>query len=185
MDLADRLYFVANVIDNVYGNKTLSQDQPSVTESKINVPSGMRPTPPPAIVLSDSDDDDSPSSAAAQSQTDSRNWTTSIQQPSASTLAYKNLRQSQEEPLDEPAKKRRREAEELVKSLDRPKTFTCGISYSGDKPEKEFSDNAKQDIRKALPALKTHRHFFHYMVWATVERLKCDHCRLCKNTFKP
>ena len=86
--------------------------------------------------------------------------------------------------LDEPAKKRRREAENLVKQLDRPKTYNCGISYQGDQKERDFSEGAKANIKANLPALRNHRHLFHYMAWATMERLECEHCRKCTNEYR-
>lgn len=86
--------------------------------------------------------------------------------------------------LDEPARKRRREAENLVKKLDKPKTFTCGVSYPGDQKERDFSEGAKNNIKANLPALKNHRHLFHYMAWATMERLECEHCRKCTNEYR-
>ena len=86
--------------------------------------------------------------------------------------------------LDEPERKRRREAEEMVRSLTKPTQSSCGVQYSGDQEEKRFSDDAKEKMRKRLPALKNHKHLFHYMVWATLERLDCDHCRQCPNSFQ-
>ena len=86
--------------------------------------------------------------------------------------------------LDESERKRRREAEELVRSLNRPSSYTCGVSYSGDREEKQFSDDAKGKIKERLPALKNHKHIFRYMVWTTLERLDCTYCRQCTNTFK-
>lgn len=86
--------------------------------------------------------------------------------------------------LDEPLLKRRRESEAVVQSLDKQKTFSCGISYTGDHKEKEFSDNAKKKIKAALPALKKHVHLFHYMVFATNDRIYCEHCKECPNDFK-
>ena len=86
-------------------------------------------------------------------------------------------------PLDEVAKKRRREAEALVSKLQKKKTFTCGVSYPGDEKERDFSEGIKRDLRRHLPALKTHMHLFRYMAWATMERLECQHCRKCTNTY--
>lgn len=86
--------------------------------------------------------------------------------------------------LDEPERKRRREAEEMVRSMSKVKSYACGVSYNGDQAEQRYSDDAKSTIRTRLPALKTHRHIFRYMVWATLERLDCDHCRQCPNTFQ-
>ena len=85
---------------------------------------------------------------------------------------------------DEHTRKRQREAESIVKTL-KPQNYSCGISYtSGDQKEKEFSDGIKSDIRQHLPSLKTHMHIFHYMAWATTERLGCDYCRKCPNVYK-
>ena len=81
-------------------------------------------------------------------------------------------------------RKRRKEAEDLVKSMTQSKSSTCGVSYTGDQGEKKFSDDAKRQLQDRLPALKTHRHMFRYMVWATLERLDCNHCRQCPNTFQ-
>lgn len=109
----------------------------------------------------------------------------SSQQPvPAVPSMYRRFSNQQPEVLDEPAKKRRREAEAMVKKMQRPKTFACGISYQGDENERNFSEGFKDDVRKHLPALRTHQHLFHYMAWATTERLECSHCRLCPNTFK-
>ena len=87
-------------------------------------------------------------------------------------------------PLDEATKKRRREAQALVRQLDqKKKTFTCGVSYPGDEKEHDFSEGIKGDLRRHLPALKTHRHLFHYMAWVTMDRLECQHCQKCPNTY--
>ena len=91
---------------------------------------------------------------------------------------------SQPKPLDAIDRKRRREAEEMVKKLNKRQTHSCGLSYTGDKTEKEFSDGIKEDLKHKLPALKGHREIFHYMAWATTERLECDHCRQCPNTYQ-
>lgn len=100
-----------------------------------------------------------------------------------SAVIHNSLYRPQPQVLDEPAKKRRREAEAMVKKLERPKIHSCGVSYNGNEKEQEFSDTSKEKIKGALPALKTHRHLFHYMVWSTVERLECLHCRKCTNEF--
>ena len=101
------------------------------------------------------------------------------------TASYRQLGQrSRAWELDEPERKRRREAEEMVQSLSRSTQSSCGVQYTGDQAERQFSDDAKEKIRKRLPALKNHKHLFRYMVWATLERLDCDHCRQCPNTFQ-
>ena len=109
-----------------------------------------------------------------------------LQQQSAPTPAsmYKRFSSSQPQVLDEPAKKRRREAEIMVRNIQRPKTFNCGISYQGDQHEKDFSDGIKEDLKHHLPALRNHMHMFHYMAWATTERLECQHCRKCPNEYQ-
>lgn len=86
-------------------------------------------------------------------------------------------------PLDEATRKRRREAEALVRNLQKKQSYTCGVSYPGDKEERDFSEGIKADLKSNLPALKTHRHLFRYMAWATMERLECKHCRQCTNTY--
>ena len=86
---------------------------------------------------------------------------------------------------DEEERKRRKEAEEMAKSLSRPKSVACGVGYNGDQEEKRYSDDAKDKIKKRLPALKNNMLLFHYMVWSTLERLDCNHCRKCPNEFQP
>ncbi len=85
--------------------------------------------------------------------------------------------------IDEIGKKRRCEAENMVKQISKRTNYTCGVSYSGDLEEHKFSDGIKKDLREKLPALKNHRHIFHYMAFATTDRLECSHCRLCPNTY--
>lgn len=91
------------------------------------------------------------------------------------------FRRPQLEVLDEPAKKRRHEAEVLVRALERPKTFSCGVAYTGDEKERDYTKQFKEELKRHMPALKNHMHIFRYMAWATVERFECPHCRLCKN----
>ena len=92
---------------------------------------------------------------------------------------------SQPKALDAIGRKRRREAEEMVKKLPKPQTYSCGLSYTtGDKKEKKFSDGIKEDLKHQLPALKVNRDIFHYMAWATTQRLECDHCRKCPKTYQ-
>ena len=97
---------------------------------------------------------------------------------------YKRFSNSQPEPLDAIARKRRREAEEMVRKLDRPQSYTCGLSYTGDERERDFSNGIKEDLKHHLPALKINRHIFHYMAWATTQRLECNHCKKCPNTYQ-
>ena len=97
--------------------------------------------------------------------------------------SFQSYTRPQPEVLDEPARKRRCEADALVKSLKRPKTFSCGISYQGDANEKEYSDGVKEFMKKHLPALKNHRHIFRYMAWTTQERIECEHCKQCPNEY--
>ena len=159
--LTDRLYTVAELVEETY---TSNLDATNLTGIKnedvtvIRIPTPPRPVAPIPV-------------AVAPSQTPF---------PPSATI-HNSLYRPQPQILDEPAKKRRREAEEMVKKLDRPKTYSCGVPYSGDEKEHEFSEKSKQKIRSALPALKTHRHLFRYMVWSTVERLECQHCRQCTN----
>ena len=95
---------------------------------------------------------------------------------------YKDLYRPRKEVLDEPARKRRREASEMVKNLKRTESLQCGCSYTDGENERKFSDNSKKEIKKLLPDLKTNKHLFHYMVFATLEHLNCDYCRQCPNT---
>ncbi len=106
------------------------------------------------------------------------------QQRSAPASMYKRFDSSPPpNVLDEVAKKRRLEAERMVDQLKKKTTFSCGVGYTGDKQEKDFSDGIKEDIKKHLPALKIQMHLFHYMAWATTERLECAHCRQCPNVY--
>ena len=112
-----------------------------------------------------------------------------VQPPSANRgtplATYRQLgKRSRAWELDEEEKKRRKEAEEMVRSLSQPKSVACGLAYNGDQEEKRYSDDAKNKVKERLPALKNNRHLFHYMVWATLERLDCDHCRRCPNKFQ-
>ena len=152
------------------------------------------------IIQDDDDDDDLPVVAGSRPTVPiqrpipapadlSANIPPPPQPPSADHLSpmasYHQLgKRSRAWELDEAERKRRREAERLVQSLDRPTQHSCGVSYSGDQAEKRFSDDAKEKMKQRLPALKTHRHLFRYMVWATLERLDCDHCRQCPNAFQ-
>ena len=86
--------------------------------------------------------------------------------------------------LDERDRKRRREAEEMVKSMKPTKSFACGCSYQDGEEERSFSDGSKKKIKKLLPALKTNKPLFHFMVFATLDRLECEHCLKCPNVFK-
>jgi len=105
------------------------------------------------------------------------------QQTAHQSSMYRRFGNPKPASKDEHAKKRQREAELMVKKLNRPQSYSCGISYQGDEKEKDFSDGIKSDLKNHLPSLKNHRHFFHYMAWATTERLECDHCRKCPNVF--
>ena len=86
--------------------------------------------------------------------------------------------------LDEQARKRRREAEEMVKSMKPTKSFACGCSYQDGEEERSFSNDSKKKIKELLPALKTNKPLFHFMVFATLDRLECEHCRQCPNVFE-
>ena len=100
---------------------------------------------------------------------------------SAPISMFQRFSKPQSEALDQPARKRIHESEMLVKKLEKRPAFSCGISYMGDEKEKEYSDRFKLALKQQLPALKTHRHMFRYMAWATVERSDCPHCRQCTN----
>ena len=85
--------------------------------------------------------------------------------------------------MDEATKKQRLNVEKMIKSLSKPKTHSCGVSYTGDEKEKKFSDGIKEDIKKKLPELKTNRLIFRYMAWTTQERLECSYCSQCTNEY--
>ncbi len=118
---------------------------------------------------------------------------TSQQHPSLSSQSQPNVVQSPLLPdismrfkkrsfvLDEHARRHSREAKELARLLEKQQSFSCGVGYTGNEKEKEFSDGIKRDIRDHLPHLKNHKVLFYYMALATRERLECDHCRKCKN----
>ena len=87
-------------------------------------------------------------------------------------------------PEEGPALKRRRlEAQAIVKKVQKPKTYTCacGVSYQDGLEERDFSNRVKREIQAKLPALSTHKRLFHYMVFATLDRLNCSHCSECPN----
>ena len=85
-------------------------------------------------------------------------------------------------PEEEPALKRRRlEAQAIVKKVQKPKTYACGVSYQDGLKEREFSNRVKRQIQDKLPELSTHKRLFHYMVFATLDRLNCNHCSECPN----
>ena len=105
-------------------------------------------------------------------------------QPPAPRSRYQEMFHPEPEVIDEQTRKRRSEAERIVKKLEKQKTYRCGLSYTGDENEKRSSDKAKEELKRKLPALRTNRHLFHYMVWATTERLDCNYCRECPNTYQ-
>ena len=85
-------------------------------------------------------------------------------------------------PEEGPALKRRRlEAQAIVKKVQKPKTYACGVSYQDGLEERDFSNRVKREIKDKLPALSTHKQLFHYMVFATLDRLNCNHCSECPN----
>lgn len=85
-------------------------------------------------------------------------------------------------PEEEPALKRRRlEAQAIVKKVQKPKTYACGVSYQDGLKERDFSNKVKRQIQDKLPELSTHKRLFHYMVFATLDRLNCNHCSECPN----
>ena len=89
------------------------------------------------------------------------------------------------EDLDEPTRKRQREAADLAERLGKKtKSVSCGCSYQDNEEEHKFSENNKKEIKRMLPKLKTHKLLFHYMVSATQHRLKCEHCGQCPNLLE-
>ena len=126
--------------------------------------SSVTPTPPPPSL---------PRSSSAPTA-----------QPTPSRSLYQRTLHPEPEVDDEHSRKRKREAAEMVKKLERPKTFSCGVQYQGDSNDKRHSDDAKDAIKRKLPALRNNRHLFNYMVWATMERIDCNHCRKCPNTYQ-
>lgn len=178
--LADRLYHVADLADRRYNVVEVSDESQSAESGQLGVTpsasvrvkheSGAAPSTPPVAVKKEKRGVPSPPMRAP---------TTS----QAVVPTYNRFTNPQPLVLDEPAKKRCREAEALVRGLDRPKSFSCGISYQGDDKEKEFGEGIKNDLKRQMPALKNHRHIFRYMAWATMERIECQHCRKCTNTY--
>ena len=145
-------------------NQHLGQDDdqpssahPSAHDQQPPQRASSRNLPPTAAVMTSSAD--SSEDVPPPVQPPSANRTTPL-------ATYQQLgKRSHAWELDEAERKRRKEAEELVKSMKQSKSFTCGVSYTGDEAEKRYSDDAKESIRSRLPALHTHRHLFRYMVW--------------------
>ncbi len=172
-------------------------DYESSDESDASSPTGVKhkestPTPPMGVSLQHAVKEEVQTSSTASS-TSQPSVAPSLppqlppqlpQQRSAPASMYKRFASSPPNVLDEVAKKRRLEAERMVRQLQKPKTFSCGVSYPGDQQEKYFSDGIKEDIKKRLPALRNHMHLFRYMAWATTERLECAHCRQCPNVYQ-
>ena len=101
-----------------------------------------------------------------------------IQQPA---MARSSPRREEHVQLDERKRKRQREAEALAERLQKRKAHSCGCSYTDDEEGYKFQDESKKRIKKALPALKTHKLLFNYMLLATLDRINCDHCLDCPN----
>ncbi len=183
--LADRLCEVADLVDRKCNSIEILDESEGEEYDSVEH-DGAAPTPPVANSAQQQSvkqeqpikhEGSTPSIPPQQS-------TGHVQQPGSSVPSmYSRFGNRQPEVLDEPARKRRREAEAMVQRLQRPKTFSCGISYQGDEKEREFSEGIKEDLRHHLPALKNHRHIFHYMAWATRERLECPHCRKCTSEY--
>ena len=72
---------------------------------------------------------------------------------------------------------------ESVKGNNKSVNRSCGVGYSSNEEEKEFSDKMK-DIIKAHTKLRAHKDLFRYMAYATTHRLYCGHCKECKNPLK-
>ncbi len=160
-------------------SETKTESDLDVEEESVGVKS-EDPVPSPAIVPTLN------SSASAPTLPPPQPPPPPMQSSQSASLPPIGNRFAQQEPprLDEHAKRHRQEAEEMARKLEKRPNYSCGVNYSGDEEEKRFSDGFKNDIKVHLPSLKNHKLIFHYMAWATRERLECDHCRKCTNKFR-
>ena len=173
--LAARLHEVADLVEDKYKPATT---QESTGEESSSQSESIEDTVEDTVYESDSE-----SSAPAPPPSLPRSSSAPTVQPTPpSRSLYKTITHPKPEVIDEYSRKRRREAEEIVKKL-KPRSFGCGVSYTGDANDKRHTDNVKDAIKRELPPLKTNKHIFHYMAWATIERLNCDYCRKCPNTY--
>lgn len=191
--LHDRLRDVTKILRETYledededhaEEESLSQSQVAnaqLSSQPIEVLSSPSPEPPPsAAALPPTPEvklevSQPPSPPSNSQQSYSEMYHESVVCPPRST-----------EDADEPTRKRRRqEAQAIVKAVEKPKTFSCGCGYQDGPSELDFSNKAKKQIKEALPALKTNKHVYHYMVFATLDRLNCIHCQKCPNSPLP
>lgn len=144
-------------------------------------PIEISPSPPSSSLPSSPSHPSPVNQQQLSSQPQSRPQQFANQQQSYAEI-YRETLTSPQPPEEEPALKRRRlEAEAIVKKAQKPKTYACGVSYQDGLKERDFSNRVKRQIQDKLPDLSTHKRLFHYMVFATLDRLNCKHCSECPN----
>ena len=144
-------------------------------------PIEISPSPPSSSLPSSPSHPSPVNQQQLSSQPQSRPQQFANQQQSYAEI-YRETLTSPQPPEEEPALKRRRlEAEAIVKKAQKPKTYACGVSYQDGLKERDFSNRVKRQIQDKLPDLSTHKRLFHYMVFATLDRLNCNHCSECPN----
>lgn len=180
LELASNLKLVANKIEGFY------KDEPSIaTPLQQEAVTPLRPPPVPTIPMdmltppmeleSQPTEPTEPALQANQPATLSVNHSQEDAGLSTPKCKRSKLTESDEKKFD-------KEFEHFVNTIQPIKPTQVSLSFNGNQADKDRLKEVKDKLKTASKSsITSNRMIFHYMAFATIDRLECDHCKKCTN----